>query len=226
MRILNGTKVIDAPTGMLDALQSDSRMTVVDLGAGDGRYVYESARADPATLFVAVDSDAETLSDYAFRASRKPARGGVENAVFVVAAVEALPSELVGIADRVRVNFPWGSLMRGLLEPDASMVKPDASIVRAVLSLAKPGGRVELVMSYDPSHDTGAFHGPSLPVLDSNYLDSTLLPAYASAGAVVVESRRLTQDEALAIPSTWGRRLLHARPRDVFWVAMNTSVAQ
>jgi len=219
MRILSGTKVIDAKHDVIDALRSDMRTTVIDLGAGDGRYVYESARADPATLFVAVDPDAETLSDYAFRASRKPARGGVENAVFVVAAVEALPSELVGIAGRVRVNFPWGSLMRGLLEPDASMV-------RALLSLAKPGGCVELVMSYDPSHDTGAFHGPTLPVLDMSYLESTLLPGYQSAGGLVVESRRLTQDEALEIPSTWGRRLLHARPREVFWIAMRKPVAQ
>ena len=219
MRILHGTKVIDASQNEIDALLADSQTKVIDLGAGDGRYVYESARDDATTLFVAVDPDAETLSGYAFRASRKPARGGVENAVFVVASVEALPSELTSIADRVRVNFPWGSLMRGLLEPDAS-------VVRAVLSLAKPRGRVELIVSYDPSRDTGAFHGPPLPLLDAEYLESTLLPAYQSAGAVVVESRRLTQDEALAIPSTWGRRLLHARPRDVFWVAMTTAVAQ
>ena len=95
-----------------------------------------------------------------------------------------------------------------------------------VLGLAKPGGRVELVMSYDPSHDTGAFHGPPLPVLDAAYLELRCSPAYESAGGLVVESRRLTQDEALAIPSTWGRRLLHARPREVFWVAMRKPVAQ
>jgi len=219
MRILNGTKVMDASHDLIDSLLSDNRQKVIDLGAGDGRYVYESARADPATLYIAIDPDAETLADYAFRASRKPARGGVANALFVVASVEALPSELTGIADRVRVNFPWGSLMRGLLEPGPS-------IVRAILSLAKPGGNVELVMSYDPAHDTGAFHGPPLPVLDSAYLNSTLMPAYEPAGGGAVESRRMTQDEALAIPSTWGRRLLHARPREVFWVAMHKPVAQ
>ncbi len=213
MRILHGTKVIDATPGVIDPLRSDARTKVIDLGAGDGRCVYESARTDTATLYIAIDPDAETLSDYAFRASRKPSRGGVENALFVVAAVEALPAELASIAGRVRVNFPWGSLMRGLLEPDASMV-------RAVLSLAKPGGRIELVMSYDPAHDTGAFHGPPLPILDLSYLESTLIPAYEAAGCHVVEYRRMTQDEALAIPSTWGRRLLHARPREVFWVAV------
>jgi len=219
MRTLNGTKVIEGDPEVIDALRPDTRPIVIDLGAGDGRYVYESARTDPATFYIAIDPDPETLSDYSFRASRKAARGGVENAIFVVASVEQLPPELTRIADRVRVNFPWGSLMRGLLEPDASMV-------RAVINLAKPPGRIELVVSYDPSHDTGAFHGPPLPVLDTNYLESTLLPAYESAGGHVVEHRRMTQDEALAIPSTWGRRLLHARPREVFWVAMHTPVAQ
>lgn len=219
MRILQGKKVFEAPTAVLATFLAGDRPLVIDLGSGDGRYVYECARADAGTLYIAIDPDAETLGDYAFRASRKPARGGVENALFVVAAVEALPPELSGLADVVRVNFPWGSLMRGLLEPDTS-------IVRAILGLAKPGGRVEVVMSYDPSHDTGAFHGPPLPVLDAEYMESTVVPGYEAAGARVVEYRRMTQDEALAIPSTWGRRLLHARARDVFWIAMLRAESQ
>jgi 16S rRNA (adenine(1408)-N(1))-methyltransferase len=218
MRIMQGKKVIEAPTGVLEVLRAPARTVVVDLGAGDGRYVYECARSNAGTLYVAIDPDAETLGEYAFRASRKPARGGVENALFVVAAVEALPAELTGLADVVRVNFPWGSLMRGLLEPDPA-------IVQAVLGLAKPGGRVEIVVSYDPSHDTGAFQGPPLSALDAEYLD-TVVAGYDAAGAHVVEHRRMTQDEALAIRSTWGRRLLHARPRDVFWIAMLTPDSQ
>ena len=51
------------------------------------------------------------------------------------------------------------------------------------------------------------------------YLEATLVPTYTAAGLVVDEHRRLTADEALEIPSTWGRRLLHARPRDVYWLA-------
>jgi hypothetical protein len=40
-----------------------------------------------------------------------------------------------------------------------------------------------------------------------------------------MQHRRLTQDEALAIPSNWGRRLLHARPRDVYYIAGIVSAA-
>jgi 16S rRNA (adenine(1408)-N(1))-methyltransferase len=158
-----------------------------------------------------VDPDATTLAEYAYRASRKPARGGIDNARFVVAPLEKLPPEIEGIAALVRVNFPWGSLLRALLEPDAAALG-------ALMQLA-PGGRFEIVLSYDPQHDTGAFAGDSLPPLDETRIANVLTPAYLSAGLEVKEQRRLTQDEALAIPSTWGRRLLHARPRNVYWVA-------
>jgi 16S rRNA (adenine(1408)-N(1))-methyltransferase len=215
VRVLQGKQVIDAPPSWRDGVLREGRPIVIDLGAGDGRYVYDSARDDTTRLYVGVDPDAEALGEYAFRASRKPARGGVENARFVVASLEQLPPVLHGLATVVRINFPWGSLLRSLLEPDAAAL--------AALAKLAPGGRFEIVFSYDPGHDTGAFAGDPLPPLDDAYIANSLLPAYAAAGLAVAEQRRLTQDEALAVASTWGRRLLHARPRDVFWVAGTVS---
>jgi 16S rRNA (adenine(1408)-N(1))-methyltransferase len=212
MRILHVKQPVEAPPDWRERIDAGGRPVVIDLGAGDGRYAYECARADPVSLYVAVDPAAETLAEYAFRASRKPARGGVENAVFVVAAIASLPPELQAIGGRVRVNFPWGSLLRGLLQPDRD-------ILASVASLLKPDGVLEIVMSYDPEHDPNAFAGGPLPALDAGYLEATLLPAYAAAGLDCIEHRRLTRDEALALPSTWGRRLLHARPRDVYYIA-------
>ena len=211
MRILQGTKVVEAPAGWRERLDALGRRVVVDLGAGDGRYVYESARGDASGFYIGVEPDAKALSEYAYRAARKPARGGVDNAQFVVAPVEQLPPELSRIADLVRVNFPWGSLLRGLLEPNATTLQQLASLLER-------DGAWEIVMSYDPAHDTGAFAGEALPSLDAAYIETVLAPAYESSGLHVTQARRLTQDEALALPSTWGRRLLHARPRDVFFV--------
>jgi 16S rRNA (adenine(1408)-N(1))-methyltransferase len=212
MRLLHGKQPTDAPPDWRARVEASGRPVVVDLGAGDGRYVYESARAHPESLYVGVDPDPDTLAEYAFRASRKPTRGGVENAVFVVAAVEALPKELLRIAERVRVNFPWGSLLRGLLQPQTA-------VLQATTSLLAPGGMVEIIMSYDPRHDPNAFSGDPLSPLDDTYVEETLLPAYEKVGLVCVEHRRMTQDEALEVPSTWGRRLLHARPRNVYFIA-------
>ena len=216
MRILHGTKVIEAPPGWRDAIDRDGRAVVIDIGAGDGRWVYGSARADPSRYFVAVDPDADALSESAYRASRKPARGGVDNAAFVIAAVERLPPELAGMAALIRINFPWGSLLRSLLQPDLA-------VLRSIAAIAAAGGGFEIVFSYHPEHDTNAFIGDPLPALTSQYVEGILVPAYRAAGLQVTEHRRLSQDEALAIPSSWGRRLLHARPRDVYYLAGSVS---
>jgi 16S rRNA (adenine(1408)-N(1))-methyltransferase len=212
MRLLKGTKTLESPPDWRDAIDRDRRPVVIDLGAGDGRFAYESARSDPGSLYIAVDPDAATLSEYAYRSGRKPARGGVDNAIFVVAAVEQIPSELDDLAERVRINFPWGSLLRALLAPDPR-------ILRSIARLLRTGGTVEVVISYDPGHDTGAFAGDPLPPPDQARIETDLIPAYQAAGLPISHWRRLTGDEALAIPSSWGRRLLHARPRDVFLIA-------
>jgi 16S rRNA (adenine(1408)-N(1))-methyltransferase len=212
VRILRGSKVVEAPADWRLQIEAGGRSVVVDLGAGDGRYVYESARRDPDRLYVGVDPDADAMTEYAYRTSRKPTRGGVQNAHFVIAAVERLPNELLGLAALVRVNFPWGSLLRGLLEPDGQTLGHLRSLLAA-------SGRFEMVLAYDPEHDTGAFGGGPLAPLTERHIRESLRPAYESAGLPLSDYHRLTQDEALEIPSTWGRRLLHARPRDVFFLA-------
>ena len=60
--------------------------------------------------------------------------------------------------------------------------------------------------------------GDALQVLDEAGVEA-LKPVYAEHGLLIEAATRLTQDDALAIASTWGRRLLHARPRPVMLVS-------
>ena len=208
MRILRAGKVIEAEAGLIDSVRA-GRPVVIDVGAGDGRFVYEMARKDHGSLYIALDPDADALAEYAYKASRKPARGGAENTLFVVASVEQLPPELVALADKVYVIFPWGGLLRGI-------IRPEPSVLEAITRLAAVGCRFEIVLAYDPTHDAAVLEGEALPDLDYVYIDGVLLPTYAQAGLQVTGRRRLPQAEALAIPSTWGRRLLHGRPREAY----------
>jgi 16S rRNA (adenine(1408)-N(1))-methyltransferase len=209
MRILRGTKPVEALDGWRERL--GDRRVVIDVGAGDGRWAYESARRDADRLYIALDPDADTLAEYAYRAARKPSRGGVVNALFVIASVESLPQELSGVATLVRVNFPWGSLLRGL-------VLPEASVLEALAGLGAPDTRFEFVISYDPEHDIAGLAGETLPPLSVERIDDVLAASYAAAGLQITDRRQMSLDDAIALPSTWARRLLHGRKRDVFWI--------
>jgi 16S rRNA (adenine(1408)-N(1))-methyltransferase len=208
VRVLQGTRVVEAAADWRESVGRWTRV-VVDLGSGDGRFPYTLARADPPTLYIGVDPDPAALSTYAFRASRKPARGGITNVIYVVAPVEALPVELAAIADLVHVIFPWGGLLRGLLLPEAATLD-------ALASVGKNGARYEVILSYDPAHDSAVAGDEALPPLDEQRIDLVLAPAYAAHCLPIVDRRRVGRDQALALPSTWGRRLLHGRRRDVF----------
>jgi hypothetical protein len=68
--------------------------------------------------------------------SRRAARARISNVLFVVAAAEAIPPELRGVAARVTVQFPWASLLRGCLGLDDAVAAGIASL------LATSGPRV------------------------------------------------------------------------------------
>lgn len=208
MRILHGANVIQAPPGWRAQVLALHKRVVIDVGSGDGRWAYESARREPSTHYVALDPDAAALAQYAYRASRKPARGGVANATFVVAAVEDPPPELHRIATHVGVVFPWAALLRGLL-------RPDPATLRGLKTLAQPDATFEITLTYDASHDHGASLPPEAPDIDAGLLDSLRAP-YADQGLTIDSIESVTRADALAIPSTWGRRLLHGRNRDVW----------
>ena len=167
---------------------------MVDLGTGDGRYVLATARADRDSFVLGVDASAAGMVEASRRASRDAGRGGLPNARFVVAAAERIGTDLPAFADRVTINFPWGSLLRGL-------VVADARLLASLSAHARPGATVEMLLSVaDRDHGTG------LPPLDQHVLSGLARP-YAAHGLRLLEARLATQADIASAHSSWARRL-------------------
>jgi 16S rRNA (adenine(1408)-N(1))-methyltransferase len=167
---------------------------IIDLGTGDGRAALALAEAEPTTLVIGVDADASSMAETSRRAAR---RAAVPNVLFVVASAEAPPSELLGLADEVRILFPWGSLLRGLLGHDER-------VARGIAALARPGARVSATISITARDGVG----------ETSELDASAVAelgrALGPAGLRLTGSHRVDRDEVRATRSTWGRRLLGA----------------
>jgi 16S rRNA (adenine(1408)-N(1))-methyltransferase len=89
------------------------REVAVDLGTGDGRYVRQLARRERDCLAIGIDLCRENL--------REVSRRAPDNALYLIADALALPAELAGVATRISINFPWGSLIQGLLCADLGL---------------------------------------------------------------------------------------------------------
>ena len=173
----------------------------VDLGTGDGRFVLSLASASPARLVLGIDPVAAAMAEASRRAAMPPRRGGLSNALFVVASAEALPAEVCGVADLVTVNLPWGSLLRGALALDRDAASGIAGLVR-------PSGRVELLLA--PSErDRLAAEVDVETRLAGSFADDWL-----GYGLTMLEARPASADDLAGTRTTWARRLDLGRRAD------------
>lgn len=179
----------------------------IDLGTGDGRLPYVMARKAPQRLFIGVDANAAALRETSGRAFR----AGARNLLYVRAAVEDLPAELAGAADRVTVVLPWGSLL-------AAVALPTASALAGIRGLCQPDARLCVVLGIDPERDRAECVRLGLPTLDAAYLKGPLAAAYATVGFRVTSVRSLAAERLAQWPSTWARRLAHGRARPVLQI--------
>jgi 16S rRNA (adenine(1408)-N(1))-methyltransferase len=152
-----------------------------------------------------VDACAAALRGRSARAAR--VRQG--NVLYVRAAVEDLPPELTGLADRVTVVLPWGSLL-------VAMAGPSSPVLPRVRGLCQPGARLTVVLGIDHARDRTECLRLGLPAIDLAHLHGPLAEAYAAAGFERVSARALTATELARWPSTWARRLGRDPARTLF----------
>ncbi|MFL5775779.1 MAG: methyltransferase domain-containing protein [Chloroflexota bacterium] len=175
---------------------------VVDLGTGDGRAVLDRARSGPGSLVIGIDANAAAMADASRRASRSVSKGGVANAVFVVGSAERLAAELEGVADELTVNFPWGSLLRGVLALDGA-----AAAAAGIASLLAPDGTATAILSIEERDRL------DLPSLDASGQPEELRERWRRYGLALCQLRPATATEIDATGSTWARRLRAGRER-------------
>jgi 16S rRNA (adenine(1408)-N(1))-methyltransferase len=165
----------------------------VDVGAGDGGYVLHRARTEPNAFALAIDASADALASGAWRAKR----ARLCNAAFLVEGVERLSPDLSCLADEVTVHFPWGSLLRGLVDGTPAVVGP-------IARLMKPGGELRVLLSAVDRDGMGDVNPAVLTARRDAYSDHGLLLTAAewASAAVVADTR-----------SAWAKRLAVGRLR-------------
>lgn len=186
---------------------------MIDIGTGDGTFVYESARRNPNKFFIGIDASAKPLEKISERIHRNPRKGGAPNVLFVEAAVENLPEELDGVADEVYVQFPWGSLLQ-------SVATGDITVLRGIRRICAPKAVFGVVVSLDPARDAAEMKRLGVPAVSVDYIDGVLKPLYRAAGFEIRERAELSCWDGAGLISSWARRLRSSPGRTAHaWLA-------
>lgn len=188
---------------------------VIDIGTGDGRFVSAAARENPNKFFIGVDANVKPLEKPSTKATRKPAKGGLPNAMFVQAAIEDLPEEFNGVADEIHVHFPWGSLLK-------AVAVGESAVLASLRRIAAPDCLLEIIIGIDPDRDRTELERLEIPELTPVILHSFLIPRYIAAGFELVEARQLSRDEWSAIETSWAKKLQTGTGRTVLLLVFKT----
>lgn len=184
---------------------------VLDIGTGDGRFVYALARENPSKFYIGIDANARALEKISMKATRKPAKGGLPNVLFLQAAVENLPEELNGVADEIHIHFPWGSLLRAVLTGDEDILKN-------LKRISAPECLLEIIIGIDIERDKTEIERLGLPALTTEYLENTLCPKYTAAGFEVIEKGILNKSDWSRLETSWARKLQGNESRKVVYL--------
>ena len=82
--------------------------------------------------------------------------------------------------------------------------------------LCRPGARVSVTLNGEIWLESTPARYEDLPVPTPEYVADVVAPGFAAAGITLEPARYSTASEAKQLPTTWARRLGHARDHPCF----------
>lgn len=199
MQLVTGSRVCPTTVNDVVAWTHGYERVALDLGTGDGRYATKLAQQSPGTAVIGIDLCAANMATAARKASA--------NARFLVADACALPTDLAAIADQIVVAFPWGSLLRCILDERSSLISRLVHVMR-------PGATLEIVINADASTSCN---------VDLSSAGTRIVASLTTTRGTRPIIKTLESSDLRVWPSSWAKRL--AFGRDPHAIAIASCVA-
>ncbi|HLB51538.1 hypothetical protein A3F07_01385 [candidate division WWE3 bacterium RIFCSPHIGHO2_12_FULL_38_15] len=205
MKVISGKTLKDLNDSEIKRILGAYRKVEIDLGTGDGRYVYKNANENIETLFIGVEPIQKQVENY----SRKSQKEKLSNAMFVLGSIEYFPEELIGTADKLTVILPWGSLLQ-------SITNPNYEKTPLISTILKSGGICEIVLGYSQEHEPTETERLDLQNLSEEYLKSAVIPIFEKNKLHLTEIKSLNKNDLKLIETTWSKKLSYGKDRPLY----------
>jgi 16S rRNA (adenine(1408)-N(1))-methyltransferase len=179
-------------TRMMDAAAFRARLSgfnevLLDLGTGDGRFVVSQVNRLANVFGIGIDACRENLRDISRRENART--------LFVIANALDLPLELTGTVSLLTVNFPWGSLLAGLLNGEAAVLDGMARVCAR-------GARLEVRLNESAVREAG--YGLA-EASEKVWLELD------RAGFRIPKVETIEAENLKTCPTTWARKIAFGR---------------
>jgi 16S rRNA (adenine(1408)-N(1))-methyltransferase len=209
MKVIIGNKKGELSRTDIENLAKNFDKTVLDIGTGDGRFVFEKAIKNPKNLYIGIDPAENQLKIYSKKANRKK----LQNTVFAIGSIENLPPELFSLIDELYINLPWGTLLE-------KMVKMNELTAGNLSSITKKDGKMEIVFGYVPKFEPSETERLDLPDITEKENLEKILNSF-SRYFEITELRELDKKELGDLETTWAKKLKFGKDRKIHKITFN-----
>lgn len=109
----------------------------LDIGTGDGRYVYKKALENPNNLYIGIDP-AKNIEDYQREINRKR----LKNAQLIQSSIENYNPEFLEYFDEISIILPWGNLLK-------YCVTVDQNFFVKISKWLKKEGQIKIIFGFN-----------------------------------------------------------------------------
>lgn len=211
MKILAGSRIEEIAAAEFENIIKGYKALVMDIGTGEGEFVYKKAKQNPDVMYIGIDTSADFMRRYSLKACRKPERGGLRNLMYVIGNADALPDALTCTADIIYVNLPWGSLRDGI-------IKGEHEILSNIRKVSKTNASLEIYVGYSELYEKQKIESRRLPELSLSYLNSSLRAKYKGYGLNIVKATVLDNEDLKKLDTKWAKKLGFGKKRDIFYI--------
>jgi 16S rRNA (adenine(1408)-N(1))-methyltransferase len=214
MKVMSGKETVEITSEELFSRMGNRTKVMLDIGTGDGKFVYKFALLHPDWFCIGLDASSENLVEYSLKIGKKPSRGGVDNVLYVIANAESIPGELHNLASLICVNYPWGSLLRGI-------VLANINLLENIANAAVRGAEVEILTNNNIFADPVPLGVADLPEVTESYIEQVLKPVYSRVGLEIVSYELIGKAEMKRIPTSWSGRLAFGKNPNTMKININ-----
>lgn len=179
----------------------------LDIGTGDGRFVYKSAKEDSNTMYIGIDPSETQLRIY----SKKAQKDKLANTLFIIGSIDVFPTEIFNTINSISIYFPWGSLLFNVVTLPNTFI----DLLRNICSNDKETN-INIVFGYSPESEPSETQRLGLEDIDLEYIYKNLVPKLALNNFNIDCIKIFNRSDLKNIESSWGKKLTFGKDRPVF----------
>lgn len=181
------------------------KLNILDIGTGDGRFIYKSAVLNPQNLYLGIEPS-DNFKEYQREINRKK----LTNATLINSSIETFEAK-DNFFDVIYIHLPWGTLLK-------YVVSVDKDIFKKLTKMLKPGGEMEIIFGYDPKLEKSETKRLSLKELNLKEL-GFLKEKYSKIPKTQLKHFKLISNKDLKEKQTsWSKKLAFGGLRNFFQI--------